>query len=120
MNRGQDRARLGVEAELGPRIPHFLDGLADDLRKIDVAAGGDFTGDDRQAGGDERFTRNASSWIDAQCRVKYSIRDLVRDFVWMAFSNGLRGKQITGFASQTYSSFMSHRLEISEEKDRVL
>ena len=57
-----------------------------------------FASDDYQAGGDERFTRNASSWIGAQCGVKHGIRDLVGDFVWMAFSNRLGRKQVTGFA----------------------
>ena len=61
VDRRQHRAGLGVEPELGARVADVLDRLADDVLEIDVAAGRDFAGDDRQPGRDERFARDAAA-----------------------------------------------------------
>src|SRR6185436_14572781 len=101
----QDSAGVAVEAILGSGVTDLTNRFARDSGVVDYGVGRDLTGDNHQSGGDESFTSYACGWIDTQCGVKYCIRDLIGDFVWMAFSDGLRGEQVSGFASQN-SSFM--------------
>ena len=59
----EDRGCLVIEAELGPRVPDVADGVPDDPRHIHIAARADFTGDQGQAGRDERLARHAADRI---------------------------------------------------------
>ena len=65
------------------------------LREIDVAAGGDLAGDDRQAGRDERLAGDAADGILREDGVENRIGDLVGDLVGMPFGHRLRGEEIT-------------------------
>src|SRR5215213_1388332 len=82
------------------RITDFADRFAGNFGIVEHRIGGDLARDNYETRGHEGFTRHARLWVGSQCRVKYRIRDLVGDFVWMTFSNGFRSEQITGFASQ--------------------
>ncbi len=95
VNRREHGARLRVETELGAGVSDLLDGVADDLRKIDVAARRDFAGDDCQAGSDQRLAGHAADRILGENRVENGIGNLVGDLVGMPFGHRLRGKQVT-------------------------
>jgi hypothetical protein len=105
VERGQHGAGIAIKAKLCPRVTDLADCVASHSRLVDRGVSCDLAGDDHQASRDESLTSDAGSWVGGQCGIKYSIRDLIGDFIWMSFGNGLRGKQITGFASQN-SSFV--------------
>jgi hypothetical protein len=84
-------------------VADFANCLAGNLGIVEHSIGCDLAGDDYEARCHKRFTGYARLWIGSQCRVKYSIRDLVGNLVWMAFSNRLGGEQKTGFATQNNS-----------------
>jgi len=54
-----DGAGVAIEAVESVVVSDALHGAADDLLKIDVGFGGDFSGDDDQAGGGKRFAGDA-------------------------------------------------------------
>ena len=65
------------------------------LGKVDVAAGGDLAGDDRETGRDERLAGDAADGVLREDGVENGVGDLVGDLVGMAFGHRLRGEQIT-------------------------
>src|SRR6185369_17750700 len=94
MDGGKNRAGIGIELELGPRVADFADNLADNLLKFDVGAGGNFTPNKHETGGTERFACYTRIRILSENRIKDGIRNLVANFVRMAFGNGFRSEQI--------------------------
>jgi len=77
---GDDGAGVAIEAVESVVVSDALHGAADDLLKIDVGFGGDFSGDDDQAGGGKRFAgdalkessaRQASRMASEICRRSY-------------------------------------------------
>src|SRR5215510_3248156 len=91
---GDHAARLVVEAELGPRVAHALDGLARNPGNVHVAGGGDLARHHHEAGGEERLARDAARGILGQDGVQDRIGDLIGDLVRMALGHGLRSEQI--------------------------
>ena len=67
--------------------------------KVDVAAGGDFAGDDGKAGRDERFARDAANRILREDRVEDGVGDLVGDLVGMSFGDGLGREQVAALTA---------------------
>jgi hypothetical protein len=67
-----------------------VNGISNDLLVIDRSRCGNFTGDNRQAGGNERFTRDASRRILFQDRVENRVRNIICNFVRVAFSDRFR------------------------------
>ena len=65
----------------------------DEVGKIDVRLGGDFAGDDDQAGGDKRFAGNAAHGVVFQDGVEDGVGNLVGNFVGVTLGYRLRGKQ---------------------------
>jgi hypothetical protein len=63
--------------------------------KVDVGFGGDFAGDDDQAGAGQGFAGDAAGRIFTKAGVENGIGNLVGDLVRMSFGYGLRGKQKT-------------------------
>ena len=104
MNRREHGAGLGVEAELRARVADILDGVADDLRKIDVTAGRDFAGDDREPGRDERLARHAADGILREDRVENGIGNLVGDLVRVPLGHRLRRKEMTALTAHVRSN----------------
>ena len=99
VDRRQHGAGLGVEAELGARVADVPDRLADDLREIDVAAGGDFAGDDGEAGRDERLAGDAADGILREDGVEDGIGNLVGDLVGVPLGHRLRREQVAAVAA---------------------
>ena len=60
--------------------------------EIDVGLGGDFAGDDDQAGGGQGFAGYAAGGVFGQAGVEDGVGNLVGDFVGMAFGYGFGGK----------------------------
>ncbi len=90
IDRGNDRARLVVEAIAGVYVADVADRLARDGRDIDVRAGGDLAGDECQARGHHAFGCDPGAGILLDDRVEDRIRDLVCDFVRVAFGDAFR------------------------------
>ncbi len=84
---GDDGAGVGVEAVEGVVIADGGDDAADERLEVDVSLGGDFAGDDDQAGRGEGFGGDAAVGVLLQAGVQNGVRDLVGDFVGMAFSD---------------------------------
>ncbi len=76
----------------GVVIADGLDGAADYLLKVDVGFGGDFAGDDDQAGGGQGFAGDATGGVFGQTGVQNGVRNLVGDLIGMAFGDGLRSE----------------------------
>jgi hypothetical protein len=92
---GRDHAaRLVVEAVLGPRVAHLLDGLARDPGNVHVAGGGDLACYHHEAGGEERLASDAARGVLGQDGVQDRIGDLIGDLVRMPLGHGLRSEQI--------------------------
>src|SRR5208337_349015 len=85
---GDDGAGVAVEAVEGVVVANALHGAANDLLKVDVSFGGDFSGDDDEAGRGESFASDAADGILGEAGVEYGIGNLVGDFIGMAFSYG--------------------------------
>ncbi len=68
-------------------VADLADRLAGNLGIIKHGFSCDLAGDNYKAGCHECLTSDARLWVGSQCRVKYRIRDLVGDFVGMAFSD---------------------------------
>ncbi len=83
---------LAVEAVEGVVVADGGDGAADDGLEIDVGLGGDFTGDDDQAGGGESFAGDAAGGVFGQAGVKDSVGNLVGDLIGMAFGDRFRSE----------------------------
>jgi hypothetical protein len=64
VDRGEHRAALVVEADVGIVVADALDGLAGDVHVVDVGLGGDLAGDHHQAGGHQGLAGHpaAGSW----------------------------------------------------------
>ena len=71
------------------------DGAADQRLEIDVSLGGDFAGDDDQAGGGQRFAGHAAVGVLGQAGIEDGVGNLVGDLVGMAFGHGFGRKQIS-------------------------
>ena len=89
VDRGQHGTGFGVETIRRVGVADFLDGLADDLLEIDVAAGRDLTGDQRQARRDERLAGHAGSGVLREDGVENRVGNLVGDLVRVPFRDGL-------------------------------
>ena len=59
VDRNDDAAGLGVEAELRARVADLADLAAHELRDVDVRLGGDLAGDDDEPGRDQRLAGDA-------------------------------------------------------------
>ena len=84
-------------------ITDTTDGFADDFLDVDDRADGrllanlrnaDFATDDDDIAFHEGLASHAALGIDRKAGVKNGVRDGVGDFVWMAFANGFRGKNV--------------------------
>ena len=69
-----------------------LHGAAHHVLKIDVGFGGDFSGDDDQAGGGEGFAGDATGGIFGEAGVENSVGNLVGDLIGMAFGHRFGSK----------------------------
>ena len=93
VDRGDDRARVAVEAVRGVVVADPADRVARDLRHVDVGLRRDLAGHHHEAGVDERLARHAAVRVVAQHGVEHAVRDLVGHLVGMALRHGLGGEE---------------------------
>src|SRR5450759_3502884 len=84
---------LPVDAEMSPRVAGAFDCVADDLGHVDIAIGGDLTDNDRQASGQDRLAGHPAEGVLGQDLVEDGVRDLIGEFVGVAFGDRLRGEK---------------------------
>ena len=87
VNGDHDRAGIRVESHGRIRIADLPDGIADDLRIIDLSCSGNLTGDNGKTGADHGLTGNTAHGILGQTGVQDRVRDRVADLIGMAFRN---------------------------------
>jgi hypothetical protein len=68
-------------------------GFLRDFAVVDVRLGGDFAGDDDEAGGHQRLAGDAAFGVFGQDGVEDGVGNLVGDLVGMAFGNRFRSKE---------------------------
>jgi hypothetical protein len=95
----EHRAAAAVKALGGIVVPDLDDGIADDLRDIDVAGAGDLAGHEDEPGRDHRLAGYAGVGIDGDHGVEDGVGDLVRDLIRMAHGDGLGRELVGGFLS---------------------
>ena len=93
VDRVQDRAGVGREAEVPVGVADLADRLARHLLDVDVGFRRDLAGDDDQAGVDERLAGHATVRFVLQHGVEHAVGDLVGDLVGMALGHRLGGEQ---------------------------
>ena len=81
---------VGVVADVVVVVADGADGLAGDVGVVELGLGGDFAGDDQQAGLGEGFARHAALRVLGEARVEDGVRDGVADFVGVAFRDRFR------------------------------
>ena len=94
VDRVDDRARVGREAEVGVGVADLADRLAGNLLDVDVGVGRDLAGDQDQPRVDERLAGDAPVGIVAEDGVEHAVGDLVGDLVRVAFGHGLGGEEV--------------------------
>src|SRR5215467_5871168 len=77
---GDDGAGVGVESVEGVVVADGVNDAADDGLKINVGFGGDFSGDDCEAGGHKGFAGYAAGGVLGQASVEDRVGNLVGDF----------------------------------------
>ena len=93
---GRDHgAGVGVEAVERVVVADGGDDAANQALEVDVGLGGDFAGDDDEAGRGQGFGGHAAVGILLEAGVQDGVGNLVGNLVGMTFGDGLRGKQKT-------------------------
>ncbi len=93
VDRVEDGAGVGGEAEVGVDVADLADRLARDLLDVDVRRGRDLTGDDDEARVHERLAGDATVGVVAQDGVEDAVGDLVGDLVGVTLGDGLGREQ---------------------------
>ncbi len=91
VERHDDRAGLGVEAELRARVPDRGDPLAHQTRNVDVGARRHLAGHDDEPGRDERLAGDPPVGVVGEHGVQHRVGDLVGDLVRMTLGDRLGG-----------------------------
>ena len=94
VDRVDDRARIGAEAEVGVGVADLADRLARDVLDVHVRGRRDLAGDHDEAGVHQRLAGHAAGRIVAQHGVQDAVGDLVGDLVGVALRDGLGGEQV--------------------------
>ncbi len=87
IDRAQHSARLAIEAEARVVVADGRDRAANDVRDGHVRVRRDLASHAREAGGDERFARDARIGIRREDRIEHGVGDLIRDLVWVTFGH---------------------------------
>jgi hypothetical protein len=93
VDRVDDRARVGAEAQVGVDVADPADRLARDVLDVDVGRGRDLARDDDQAGVDERLAGHAAARMVGEDGVEHAVGDLVGDLVGVALGDRLGGEE---------------------------
>ena len=93
IKRNVDAAGVCIKAVLCTGIADVPDSVAYNLGNVDVAAGGNLASNMSLTSGYQGLTGYAAHRVLCQYCVQDAVRNLVSDFVWMAFSNRFRSKK---------------------------
>ena len=96
VNVGDHAAGIAVKTVLGAVITNLADDLACNTGNINIAVGRDFAHDVDKTGGAGGLAGNAGTRVLFQDGIQNGIRNLVADFVGMAFGNGFGCEQNFG------------------------
>jgi hypothetical protein len=110
VDRGDDRARLVVEPELGARVADLLDRLPHDRRQVDVRLRRNLARDEGDAGGDQGLAGDASGRIVAENGVEDGVGDLVGDLVGVPFRHGFRREEVASVLEHGVDSLRTGRV----------
>ena len=91
----ENRAGLGVEAEVGVGVADPADGAAHDVRDVHVGRGRDLARHESHPRGHKGLARHTCLRIGAKNGVEDRVGDLVGDLVGMALGHRLRGEDVT-------------------------
>jgi hypothetical protein len=94
VDRVDDGAGVGGEAEVGVDVADLADRLARDVLDVDEGRRGDLTRDDDEARVDERLAGHATHRVVPHDGVEDTIGDLVGDLVRVALRDGLGREQV--------------------------
>ena len=83
---------ISIESEFSSVISDLANGIANDFLDIYVCFGGDFAHYQYKTGGSAGLAGNTAHRILFHQCVQDGIRNLVTDFVWMAFGYGFGSK----------------------------
>ena len=89
---GDYGAGVAVETVDSVVVADGADGAADYTLEIDIGFGGDFSGDDYEAGSGEGFAGYAAGDVFGEAGVEDGVGNLVSDFIRMAFGDGFGSK----------------------------
>ena len=92
---GDHRAGVGVESVQRVVVADGRDHAAHQALEIHIGFGGNFAGDDHQAGGGQRLRGHAAVGILLQAGVQNGVGNLVGNFIGMAFGYRFGSKQKT-------------------------
>ena len=90
----QDCAAFMVNTVTAVIVTNALQGVANDLGVIHICGGRNFAGEHDGSGRAQSFSGNSSSRILFENSVENGVRNLVGDFIGMAFGYGLRSKKV--------------------------
>lgn len=92
-NGDEDVASLVVESLGGVIVANVLDGLANDLLVIETCLCGDFSKDHDHTRLGGSLAGDLGRWVLSQAGIEDGIRDLIRDLVGVATTDGLGGEE---------------------------
>ena len=96
VDRVDDRAGVGAEAEVGVDVADLADRLARHVLDVDVGRGRDLARHDHEPGVHQRLARHAPERVLGHHRVEDAVGDLVGDLVRVALGDRLGGEQELG------------------------
>ncbi len=105
-----------VESPGGVGVTDVLDDVADDVGDFDIGLRGDFTGDERDAGGQNRFACHPREFVLGNDGVQDAVGDLIGNLVRMALGDGL-GREEVVVSHETPQGSMNNSRSISEGMD---
>jgi hypothetical protein len=104
VDRVDDRARVGREAEIGVGVADLADRGARDVLDVDVGLCRDLARDDDEPRVHERLARHAPVGIVAHDRVQDPVGDLVGHLVRVTLGDRLRGEEVLVLSKRGHGS----------------
>ena len=90
VDRGDDAAGVAVEAFVRMVVADGVDGLADQLRDVDVGRGRDLAGHHDKTGREQGLAGHTGHRVDGEDGIQHRVGHLVRHLVRMALRDGFR------------------------------
>ena len=119
VNVGDHAAGIAVKTILGAVITNLADDLACNTGNINIAVGRDFAHDVDKTSGTGGLAGNAGTRVLFQDGIQNGIRNLVADFVGMAFGNGFGCEQNFGHKKAASLKNIGSERQLAENKKRA-